>query len=80
MIVDAIKAPGYSPGHNGIAIAIALDPAASEFRQDDGTYRVAGQTHSSNDMIARYEQMITDFPIWSIEDGLGEDDTPAGSN
>lgn len=73
MIVAAITDAGYTPGRDGIAIA--LDPAASEFRQDDGTYLVAGEALTSSDMIARYEQIITDFPVWSIEDGLGEDDT-----
>ncbi|MFH9818243.1 phosphopyruvate hydratase [Streptomyces sp. NPDC017230] len=73
MIVSAITDAGYTPGRSGIAIA--LDPAASEFRQSDGTYLVAGESLSSGDMIARYEQIIADFPVWSIEDGLGEDDT-----
>ncbi|MFD5068991.1 phosphopyruvate hydratase [Streptomyces sp. NPDC058369] len=73
MIVAAITDAGYTPGLDGIAIA--LDPAASEFRQSDGTYLVAGESQSSGDMIARYEQIINDFPVWSIEDGLGEDDT-----
>ena len=71
-IVAAITDAGYSPGRDGIAIA--LDPAASEFAQPDGTYRVNGQTLSSADMIDRYDAMITAYPIWSIEDGLGEAD------
>ena len=54
-------------------VAIALDPAASEFFRN-GSYHVAGETLSSEDMIDRYEQMVTDFPIWSIEDGLAEGD------
>nr|WP_024127037.1 phosphopyruvate hydratase [Streptomyces sp. F8]AHE39758.1 Putative Enolase 2 [Streptomyces sp. F8] len=73
MIVAAITDAGYTPGRDGIAIA--LDPAASEFRQKNGTYLVAGESLSSADMINRYEQIINDFPVWSIEDGLGEDDT-----
>ncbi|MEU6443170.1 phosphopyruvate hydratase [Streptomyces sp. NPDC047046] len=72
-IVAAIGDAGYTPGRDGVAIA--LDPAASEFRQKDGTYQVAGESLSSSDMITRYEQIITDFPVWSLEDGLGEDDT-----
>ena len=71
-IVAAITDAGYTPGRGGIAIA--LDPAASEFAQPDGSYRVNGQTLSSADMIDRYEAMITTYPIWSIEDGLGEAD------
>ncbi|MGW8452543.1 phosphopyruvate hydratase [Streptomyces niveus] len=73
MIVAAIMDAGYTPGRT--TVAIALDPAASGFRQPDGSYLVAGESLSSDDMIARYEQIVADFPVWSIEDGLGEDDT-----
>jgi enolase len=71
-IVAAITDAGYAPGRDGIAIA--LDPAASEFAQPDGTYRVNGHSLTSGDMIDRYDAMITAYPIWSIEDGLGEAD------
>jgi enolase len=73
LIVAAITDAGYTPGTD--EVAIALDPAASEFRQDDGTYRVAGERLSSSDLISRYERIVAEFPVWSIEDGLGEDDT-----
>ena len=72
LIATAITDAGYTPGRDGVAIA--LDSAASEFRRPDGTYLVDGQMLTSSDMIALYEQLVTDFPIWSIEDGLGEDD------
>ena len=72
VIVDAITDAGYTPGRDGVGIA--LDPAASEFMQPDGTYRVNGSTLSSDDMIERYVAMVDAFPIWSIEDGLGESD------
>jgi len=71
-IVAAIEAAGYTPGREGVAIA--LDPAASEFRQPDGRYQVNGVLLSSADMIERYVAMVDRFPIWSIEDGVGEDD------
>jgi enolase len=71
LLVEAIGAAGYPAGRDGVAIA--LDPAASEFYHD-GTYGVAGEQLSSDDLIARYQQMCTDFPIWSIEDGLSEHD------
>jgi len=71
LLVQAIGQAGYIPGRDGVAIA--MDPAASEF-YSEGAYHVAGQTHSGSDMIDRYEQMITDFPIWSIEDGVAEND------
>jgi enolase len=72
VIVAAITDAGYTTGRSGIAIA--LDPAASEFRDQDGIYHVSGQKLSSQDMIERYEAMIQRYPIWSIEDGLGESD------
>jgi enolase len=73
LIVAAIGDAGYPTGSTGVAIA--LDPAASEFAQDDGSYLVNGARLSSHDMIARYTEMVEKFPIWSIEDGLGEADT-----
>ncbi len=54
-------------------MAIALDPAASEFYRD-GTYTVAGEKLSSDDMVARYAEIVTRFPVWSLEDGLAEGD------
>ncbi len=72
LIVAAIEAAGYPTGADGIAIA--LDPAASEF-YSDGAYKVNGASLSSGEMIARYAEMIDRFPIWSIEDGLGEQDS-----
>ncbi len=71
LIVQAITDAGYPTGKAGVAIA--LDPAASEFYRD-GAYHVAGETLSSDDMIARYEAIATDFPVWSLEDGLAEGD------
>jgi enolase len=71
MLVGAIEDAGYRPGRDGIAIA--LDPAASEFHRD-GRYHVAGEALSSDDMIARYRELVDRFPIWSLEDGLAESD------
>lgn len=71
MLVRAITEAGYLPGREGVAIA--MDPAASEFFSG-GAYRVAGQSLSSADMIERYEAIIDAFPVWSIEDGLAEGD------
>ncbi len=71
LIVHAISDAGYAAGRDGVAIA--LDPASSEFHRD-GRYAVGGESLSSEDMIDRYAQMIDEFPIWSIEDGLGETD------
>jgi len=73
LLVEAITDAGYTPGRDGIAIA--LDPAASEFRDKaDGRYKVAGEALTSDQLIDRYEEMCDRFPLWSVEDGLGEDD------
>jgi enolase len=70
-LVDAITDAGYPPGRDGVAIA--LDPAASEFYRD-GRYHVAGQSLTADDMITRYQAIVDRFPVWSIEDGLAEGD------
>ena len=72
LIMDAIAQAGYEPGRQ---IAIALDPAASEFKEPEG-YRVERDAKplTSDGLIAFYERLIAAFPIVSIEDGLAEDD------
>jgi enolase len=72
LLVQAITDAGYRPGPDGVSIA--LDPAASEFRQPDGYYHVAGARLSSSDLIERLADITADFPVHLIEDGLGEDD------
>jgi enolase len=74
LLTEAITRAGYRAGRDGVSIA--LDPAASEFRQDDGSYWVGGVRQSSQDLIERYAAIIDRFPVHSIEDGLGEDDGP----
>ncbi|HVM14850.1 MAG TPA: phosphopyruvate hydratase [Egibacteraceae bacterium] len=75
VLVAAIADAGYTPGRAGVAIA--LDPAASEFRGDDGRYTlVTGDaTLSSAELVDRWAGLLDRYPIWSLEDGLGEDDT-----
>jgi len=72
LLVQAITDVGYKTGTDGVSIA--LDPAASELRQPDGRYQVAGDLLSSGDMVERYAAITGQFPVHSIEDGLGEDD------
>jgi enolase len=72
LLVRAITDAGYQPGTNGVSIA--LDLAASEFRQPDGSYLVSGAPLSSGDLIDRLAAITAGFPVHSIEDGLGEDD------
>ena len=72
LLVQAISDAGYKAGADGVSIA--LDLAASEFRQPDGRYRVAGDLLTSADMIDRLAAITAQFPVHLIEDGLGEDD------
>lgn len=72
LIVEAIKKAGYKPGKD---IALAMDPAASEFFAD-GKYNLAceGRRLTSEQMIDFYEKLVDKYPIVSIEDPLHEDD------
>ncbi len=72
LVLRAIEKAGYEPGNQ---VAIALDPAASEFCKD-GEYVLAGEgvTNSSEEMIAFWEDWVARYPILSIEDGLAEGD------
>ncbi len=70
-LVAAITDAGYQTGHAGVAIA--LDPAASEFHRN-GVYTVAGEALTSDDMVTRYAEMVARYPVWSLEDGLAEGD------
>ena len=72
LLVGAIGRAGYETGRGGVSIA--LDLAASEFRQPDGTYLVSGIPLTSGDLIDRLAAITEAFPVSSIEDGLGEDD------
>jgi enolase len=73
LLVQAIERASYRPGED---VMLALDPAASEFAEAGGRYRLRreGVTLSSEEMVARYEALVDRYPIVSIEDGLGEDD------
>jgi enolase len=69
LLVRAIEDAGYPAGTDGVAIAI--DPAASQFHQAaNGSYVIAGRAHSSSDLVARYVELTRDYPLWSIEDGM----------
>lgn len=70
LIVKAIETAGYRPGED---IYIALDSAASSF-YEKGKYRVDGKVKSAEEMVEYYGDLISKYPIISIEDGLAEDD------
>jgi len=73
VVIEAIQQAGYKPGEE---IAIALDPAASEFYQD-GKYvfkKSDKSSKSSEEMVRFWSKWVNDYPIVSIEDGLAEND------
>lgn len=69
-IMTAITDAGYKPGTE---VSIGLDVASSEFYHD-GKYAFEGHELSSDEMIAFYEDLISSYPIISIEDALAEED------
>ncbi|NLL77192.1 MAG: phosphopyruvate hydratase [Clostridiales bacterium] len=80
LIVEAIETSKYIPGQD---IKIALDVASSElYNEKTGMYHFPGESKLSgnevvrdtSEMISYYEELIAQFPIISIEDGLAEDD------
>jgi enolase len=71
LLLRAIEAAGLDAGAD---VALAMDPAMSELRTDDGRYRLEGSDRSAEDMIAFWSALLDRFPIVSIEDPLGEDD------
>ncbi len=74
-IVDAITRAGYKPGEE---IYIALDPAASEFYDEEKQKYVlrwsTGQEYTSEELADYWDTWIDKYPIISIEDGMAEDD------
>lgn len=73
VIMQAIEKAGYKPGED---VYIALDPAASEFFED-GRYVFKKSTKESltpGEMVNFYADLVSKYPIISIEDGLAEDD------
>jgi enolase len=72
LLLQAIELAGYRPGDE---IAVALDPAASEFYRD-GVYDLAaeGVKKSSEEMVDFWEEWCGRYPIVSVEDGLAEGD------
>jgi len=71
LILLAIEKAGYLPGED---IYLAIDAASSEFYQNNNYVFNNGDILSSNDMISFWKSWINKYPIFSIEDGLHEDD------
>jgi enolase len=77
-VVRAIERAGYRPG---VDVAVFIDPATSELvesGEEGGPYRYRlakeGRTLDSGELIDLWEDWISRYPIFSLEDGLGEDD------
>jgi enolase len=75
IVLEAITAAGYKPGEQ---VAIALDPAASEFfDKASGKYvfkKSDKSAHSSEEMADYWTRWVENYPIVSLEDGMAEDD------
>src|ERR1700685_632599 len=79
VVLEAIEKAGYKPGEE---IAIALQPASSEFYQD-GKYvfkKSDKSAKSSDDMVRFWAKWANDYPIVSLEDGLAENDWEGWQN
>jgi len=70
LIIESIEAAGFKPGKE---IGLAMDVAATEFH-DNGKYKFEGSMRTSEEMIAYYAELVSAYPIVSIEDPLNEED------
>lgn len=72
VILQSIEKAGFKPGEQ---ISIALDPASSEF-YENGKYELKGEdlSFNSSQMVDFWENLVNQYPILSIEDGMSEDD------
>jgi enolase len=70
LILEAIEAAGFKPGKD---VALAMDVAATEFHEK-GKYTFEGSSRTSDQMIAYYADLVSAYPLVSIEDPLDEED------
>jgi enolase 1/2/3 len=71
-VMQAIASAGYQAGRD---IVLALDPAASEFFKNGAyAYEGEGKTRSIDDQVRYLEELVSRYPIVSIEDGMAEND------
>lgn len=74
LILEAIEKAGYKPGEQ---VSIAIDPAASEFYEEDTklyNLRTENRKLTSEEMVGFWKEWIEKYPIVSLEDGLAQDD------
>jgi len=70
VILEAIESVGLAPGKD---VRLAIDAASAEFLKD-GAYHVDGKPHSPEEMVEFYAGWAEKYPIFSLEDGLDQDD------
>ena len=74
-ILKAVETAGYRPGEDFV---LAMDAASSEWKSSRGKgwyhQPKSGRDYSSDELIAHWEELVRKYPIWSIEDGLDEED------
>ena len=70
LILNAITSAGFKPGKD---VGLALDVAATEF-YEEGKYSFEGKARTSDEMIAYYSELVSAYPLVSIEDPLDEND------
>jgi enolase len=71
-LVEGIEAAGYRPGED---VAIALDPATSEIHRDDAyVLEHEGRRLSPEELAGYWEEIVSRYPVLSIEDGMSEED------
>ena len=73
-ILEAIRLAGYKPGEDYV---LAIDAAASEWKTDKtGEYKLpkSGQVYTSAELVKHWKQLVDKYPIYSLEDGLDEED------
>ena len=74
VILEAIEQAGYTPGKDFV---LAMDAAASEWKSGTkGEYKLpkCGKTYTSAELVAHWKDLTEKYPIWSLEDGLDEED------
>ena len=74
VILEAIEKAGYTPGKDFV---LAMDAASSEWKSGKkGEYKLpkCGKTFTSAELVAHWKDLTEKYPIWSLEDGLDEED------
>jgi len=80
-ILKAVEDAGYKPGDDFV---LAMDAASSEWKSEKGKgfyhQPKSGRDYTSDELIAHWKSLVDQYPIWSIEDGLDEEDWDGWKN